>query len=84
MPTSTRKRSARQATAQKRAAEKAEQVAKHLHSFAATLLALDAFASPRRPSTPTPRNWWRLQSGRFKDDPTFADFVADVQAARKA
>jgi hypothetical protein len=31
----------------------------------------------------TPRNWWRLQAGRFKDDPTFDQFVAQVQAARK-
>jgi hypothetical protein len=30
----------------------------------------------------TPRNWWRLQAGRFKDDPTFSEFVALVRAAR--
>jgi hypothetical protein len=32
---------------------------------------------------PTPPNWWRVQAGRFKNDPTFADFVAQVQAIRK-
>ena len=34
-------------------------------------------------ANPEPRNWWRLQAGRFKDDLTFSDFVAKVQEARK-
>jgi len=42
-----------------------------------------ATAQKRAAQKITPRNWWRLQAGRFKDDPTFADFVAQVQAARK-
>jgi len=83
MPTSTKKLSNRRATAQKRAAAKAEEAAKVLHSLAVTLLSLDAFTPPGRMAPPTPRNWWRLQAGRFKDDPTFPDFVAQVQAARK-
>jgi hypothetical protein len=83
MATSTRKPSNRRPTAQKRAADKAEEVAKVLHSFAATLNSLDALNPPTRKALPNPRNWWRLQAGRFKDDPTFPDFVAQVQATRK-
>jgi hypothetical protein len=83
MATSSRKSQAGRASAQKRAAEKAEEVAAVLHSFAATLNSLDAVAPASRAPLPTPRNWWRLQAGRFKDDPTFSDFVAQVQAARK-
>jgi hypothetical protein len=37
----------------------------------------------RKPAAATPRNWWRLQAGRFKNDPTFPEFVAQVQAARR-
>jgi len=65
------------------AAEKAEEVAEALHLFAATLISLDGSSPAKRTPAPTPRNWWRLQAGRFKDDPTFPDFVAQVQAARK-
>lgn len=83
MAASARKSPTTPASAQKRAAEKAEEVAGVLHSFAATLISLDAVAPTHRTSTPTPRNWWHLQAGRFKGDPTFADFVARVQAARK-
>jgi len=82
MGTSTRKPSKRPASAQARAAEKAEALAHLLQSFADSLLSLDVLpkASNR---APTPRNWWRVQAGRFRDDPTFSDFVAGVQAARK-
>jgi hypothetical protein len=83
MATTMRKPAARHATAQKLAAEKAEEAAKVLHSFAATLKSLDALTPPRDTRAPTPRNWWRMQAGRFNDDPTFGDFVAQVQAARK-
>jgi len=83
MATSTRKSSTSHATAQKRAAEKAEEAAKVLHSFAATLTSLDAMTPVSRARTPNPRNWWRLQAGRFKADPTFSEFVAKVQEARK-
>jgi hypothetical protein len=83
MAVSLRKKSSKRASAQKRAAQKAEEVAKLLHSFAVTLMSLEAGTSASRTPTPTPRNWWRLQAGRFKDDPTFPDFVAQVQAARK-
>jgi hypothetical protein len=85
MATATRKSSTSRTSAQKRVAKEAEQVAKHLHSFAASLNSIDASfihghgANPK----PTPRNWWKLQAGRFKNDSTFADFVAEVQAARK-
>jgi hypothetical protein len=81
MAVTTRKSSSKQLTPQRRAAEKAEQVAKLLHSFAADLNGLDTRTNKR--IEPTPRNWWNLQSGRFKTDPTFADFVAQIQAARK-
>jgi len=69
------------ASAQKRAAEEVEEVAKALHSFAATLTSLDALTPAARAATK--HHWWRLQAGRFRDDPTFPDFVAQVQAARK-
>jgi len=82
MAASTRKRSARRASPEKRAAKQAEELAKTLHSFAAALQSLASLGQPENPK-PTPRNWWRLQAGRFKDDPTFAEFVAQVQAARK-
>jgi beta-phosphoglucomutase-like phosphatase (HAD superfamily) len=83
MATSTRKSSTDRSSAQKRAAEKAEEAAEVLHSFAATLNSLDALTPASRHRTPTPRNWWHLQAGRFKDDPTFPDFVTQVQAARR-
>jgi hypothetical protein len=83
MATSTRKPPTKRSTPQKQAAEKAEEVAKALHSFAATLSLLDATKPAGRKAVATPRNWWRLQAGRFKDDPTFPDFVAQVQAARR-
>jgi ketosteroid isomerase-like protein len=82
MATSTRKPVTRRASAEKRAARNAEEAAKILHSFADSLLMLNALKQPVR-AKPTPRNWWRLQAGRFKDDPTFPHFVAKVQAARK-
>ena len=82
MPASTRKSSPRFIAARKRAAKKAEQLGKLLQSFAADLNSLDESTKPASPA-PTPRNWWRLQAGRFKDDPTFPDFVAQVQAARR-
>ena len=83
MATVTRKSSASHLTPQKRAAQKAEEVAKVLQSFAATLNSLEASTPDSRTPAPMPGNWWRLQAGRFKDDPTFPDFVAQVQAARK-
>jgi len=58
-------------------------VAKVLHSFATTLKSLDELEPTTGTPAPTPRNWWRIQAGRFKNDPTFSDFVAQVQAARK-
>jgi hypothetical protein len=83
MAASTRKSPTSRATAQKQAAEKAEEAARVLHSFAASLTNLDALTPAARAPIAIPRNWWRLQAGRFKDDPTFPDFVAQVQAARK-
>lgn len=83
MATSTRKSSSRRPTAQQRAADKAEEVADVLRDFAASLQSLDALKPTAREALPTPRNWWRLQAGRFKKDPTFPDFVAQVQAARR-
>lgn len=83
MAMSTHKSPVSRLSAQKLAAQKAEEVATHLHSFAATLISLDALTPASHRPTPTPRNWWKLQAGRFQDDPTFADFVAQVQAARK-
>ncbi|HSU67869.1 MAG TPA: hypothetical protein VLJ39_13415 [Tepidisphaeraceae bacterium] len=83
MATTARKSAQKQQSAQKLAARKAEEAAAALHSFAATLAPLDIPQKAGRTPTPSPRNWWRVQAGRFKDDPTFADFVAEVQAARK-
>jgi hypothetical protein len=83
MATSTRKPPGNRASAQKLAALKAEEVAKVLHSFATTLKSLDELKPAKRTPVPTPHNWWRVQAGRFKNDPTFSDFVAQVQAARK-
>jgi hypothetical protein len=83
MATTLKKSPSRRASAQKRAAREAEQVAKVLHSFAATLIALEEVAAARAKPAPTPRNWWRLQAGRFKDDSSFPRFAAQVQAARK-
>lgn len=82
MPTSAGKSSLRFKAARQRAARKAEQVGKLLQSFAADLNSLDESTPAHRP-VPTPRNWWHLQAGRFKDDSAFFDFVAQVQAARK-
>jgi hypothetical protein len=88
MPVSAAKipsnRSAAQLRASRlRAAKKAEEAAKILHSFAGSLIELDSLGTASGTPSPTPRNWWRLQSGRFKNDPTFAAFVAQVQASRK-
>ena len=66
-----------------RAAKKAEEAAKVLRSFADSLIQLDVVKAANGKPSPTPRNWWKLQSGRFKDDPTFAEFVKEVRAARK-
>jgi hypothetical protein len=79
----TRKSPAKRASAQKLAARKAEQAAKVLQSFAATLNSLDEPKPTSRRPTLTPRNWWKTQPGRFREDPTFPEFVAQVQAARK-
>jgi crotonobetainyl-CoA:carnitine CoA-transferase CaiB-like acyl-CoA transferase len=79
----TRKSPANRASAQKLAARKAEQVAKVLQSFAATLNSLDEPKQASRRPTLTARNWWKAQAGRFRDDPTFPEFVAQVQAARR-
>jgi hypothetical protein len=81
MPTATRKTPTSRATAQKRAAQKAEEVANVLHSFATALSNLDDSAP--KSLKPTPRNWWKLQAGRFKNDTSFSEFVAQVQAARR-
>jgi hypothetical protein len=83
MATSTRKSSGQRATAQKRAAEKAEEVAKLLHSFAQSLKSPEVSTSDGGQPRATARNWWRAQAGRFKDDPTFGEFVARAQAARR-
>jgi hypothetical protein len=85
MTTSVRKSRGKPESAQKLVAEKAEEVASVLHSFAATLISLDQSAPPggRSAPAPTPRNWWKVQAGRFKNDPTFAEFIAQVQAARR-
>ena len=83
MPTITRKSSVRRATAQKRAAEKAQEAADVLHSLASSLALLDSVTPVEGKPKPTPRNWWKLQAGRFKNDSTFSDFVAQVQASRK-
>jgi hypothetical protein len=83
MATVTRKASPSVATARKRAAARAEEAAKALHSLATTLTSLDALTHASRTPTVTPRNWWRLHAGRFRHDPTFYDFVGEVQAARK-
>lgn len=83
MAASTRKPPASRATAQKLAARRAEEAARVLHSLAATLNSLDESTRAVHTATPTPRNWWKVQAGRFGDDPTFADFVAEVKAARK-
>jgi hypothetical protein len=83
MPNYTRRSSPQLATAQKRAAQKAEEVARVLRAFAASLNSLDALKLAVRGQLPTPRNWWRLQAGRFKKDPTFPDFVSQIQAARR-
>ena len=80
MSSSTLKRSGKQTNAAgARAARQAEAVAKLLYSFAASLKSLNDLT----PTAPTPRDWWRTQAGRFKDDPSFPDFVAKVRAARK-
>jgi hypothetical protein len=68
-------------TAQQRTARKAEEAAKVLHSFATALNSLSS--TEPKSNRPTPRNWWKVQAGRFKDDPTFSDFVAQIQSARK-
>ena len=83
MAISARIPSTQRTTAQKGAAQKAEEVAKVLGDFAASLNSLDALNPPAREPLPTPRNWWRLQAGRFKKDPSFPEFVAQVQAARR-
>jgi hypothetical protein len=79
MASTTRKPPATRAAAEKRAAKGAEELADALHAFAANLRSLERAAAQK----PTPRNWWRTQAGRFKDDPTFPEFVARVQAARR-
>jgi hypothetical protein len=84
MPTPSRTGSRKRVSPQQRAARKAEEVAKLLHAFAATLTSLDATTARLDPTKPNPRSWWREQAGRFKDDPSFAAFVAKVQAARKS
>jgi hypothetical protein len=81
MPAMVRKSPACRLTAQKRAAKKAEEVARLLHSFATALNNLDV--SPSKSQSPTPRNWWKLQAGRFSNDSSFDEFVAQVQAARR-
>jgi hypothetical protein len=81
MAVSAKKTPANRAAAQKLAARRAEELAKALHSFAGTLSALDTQDYAGR--NPTPRNWWRLQAGRFKSDPSFPEFVAEVQASRR-
>ncbi len=83
MATSTRKSSILRSSAQKRAARKAEEAAKVLHSFAQSLNSLDALTPASGKTAVTKRNWWRAQAGRFKDDSSFPEFVAQVQAARK-
>jgi hypothetical protein len=70
-------------SARKRAAREAEQAARVLHSFAASLMSMEKQMAAAAKPTPTPRNWWRLQAGRFKDDPSFAHFAAQVRASRK-
>jgi hypothetical protein len=88
MPSIIRKSSVRSASgrgvsAQKRAAAKAEEAAKILHTFATTLNSLNEVKRASHTPTVTSRNWWKIQGGRFREDPTFNEFVAQVQAARK-
>ena len=83
MATLARKPSLRRPSAQKLAALKAEEAANVLHSLAATLNTLEQSDREGRSAIPTTRNWWRVQSGAFRDDPTFPEFVAQVQAARR-
>ena len=83
MATFARKRPARSASAQKLAALKAEEAANVLHSLATTLNTLEQSSRANQRPIATSRNWWKLQSGAFRDDPTFPEFVAQVQAARK-
>jgi hypothetical protein len=83
MANSIRRSSTRRKSAQKRAAELAEEAAKALRSFADSLKLLETAASNGGKQTPTPRNWWRVQAARFENDPTFGEFVARVQAARR-
>jgi hypothetical protein len=83
MAASTGKLASKAASAQKRAARQAEAAAKVLHSLASSLNSLhDSNRAIRKPAV-TPRNWWKVQAGRFRDDPTFAEFVSQVRAARK-
>jgi len=56
-----------------------EDILKHRDTTALGDLALP----PANREQATPRNWWKLQAGRFKNDPTFAEFVGQVQIARK-
>lgn len=63
------------------AAQRAAELADVLQAFAETLRSLDASMTPGR--KPGIRNWWRTQAGRFKDHPTFSEFVRQVQDARK-
>lgn len=79
MASSVIKRPVGKAAARKRAGQEVEDLIKALQSFRAVLTEQLKDAAP----SPTPRNWWQLQAGRFKDDPTFPEFVAQVQAARK-
>jgi hypothetical protein len=67
---------------QRLAAKRAAELAEVLQAFAESLRTLDASVKLTS-AQPTPRNWWRLQAGRFKEDPTFAGFVRQVQACRK-
>lgn len=69
-------------TPEELAADRAAELAELLRSFAESLRSLDVSAKQAGERDVTPRNWWRLQAGRFADDPTFEDFVREVQAAR--
>jgi hypothetical protein len=83
MPVAQKKNGRDRAAAQRLAAKRAEEAAKVLHSLAETLAALNPAAPPTRQTKITPRNWWRLQAGHFADDPSFPEFVQQIQAARK-
>jgi hypothetical protein len=79
MPVATQKFRIKKRRGQAHAGKELDTLIKALQAFRSALI--DEAEAKR--VAPTPRNWWQVQSGRFRDDSTFADFVAQVRAARK-